>query len=142
MLMTTKRLDALNKYVQQLASLMNLSHFSIKVSPKYTDTVDGTEVFATTTIRPDGFTATITFAEAFFDESPESQRQLVCHELIHPHTEAFYLYCFGNETVKQSLGKQTFSVFEESGRSLMERTVDQLAHGWAMSLPLPPKFPK
>jgi hypothetical protein len=70
----------------------------------------------------------------FFQESAESQRRIITHELLHCHTdgvwEAIRIYCNGQEGAEASL-------FERYFKQQGEWMVDSLATAIAKHLPLP-----
>lgn len=118
---------------------MSLSHYEIIVLQEY----EKNEFYAATQVRQDSNWLKIGFSRVFFaaDVSPDERRNTVCHELIHGPVDPLFQYAFDNSIVKDHVAPVSFSLYAETGRSYMERMVDQLANGWAPFLPLPPKFP-
>lgn len=72
--------------------------------------------------------------DTFFAETPERQRHVIVHELLHCHTDNV------NEVVRIFLTEQSgdaASLFEAYFRQQMEYTVDGVATGIASCFPLP-----
>lgn len=141
--MSAARHSAITKYVTTLANLMNLSHYDISVSKSYDNIVRGAEVFASMEVRPDADAGTLFVSQNFFDKyNAPVQRVTLVHELIHLHVDALWSFIYQSGVLKEILGLPAYSILEEASRSAMERMVDQIAYGWAISLPLPNRFPK
>lgn len=141
-MLSSRRHAAVTRYVNSLADLMNLSHYDITVKEDYVNVVDGGSVIASSTAGLNIATHVVSFAESFFTESPEEQRNSVCHELLHRHIDPLYRYIYGTSSIKDQVGTTVFALYEEIGGNIMEQVVDQITNGWALLLPLPPRFPK
>lgn len=141
MKMSDARHRVLKKYILEMAELMALSHYHIDVIQDYETAVRGMSVLASNQTLIDGFGMKIRVSRVFFNLSKEEQRQTICHELIHAPVDPFFQHVYGSRVVRERFPAQLYDLFEETGRSQMERLVDQIATGWSRLLPLPPKFP-
>ncbi len=146
-MMSEARYKAANKYLQEMAKLMNLSHFDVYLERAYTDTVDGVSVAASSKADTNISSIAVRLSTTFFESNgfsdlSEDQRNTICHELVHAHVDLMVLHTYRNATIRDLVGSQVFAMFEETGNNVMEQMVNQISNGWATSLPLPPRFPK
>lgn len=139
MKMSEARYEEVYKYVISMSMVMNLSHFHSQVRPDY-ETKEN--VLAATEVSAEGIGMIMSIAQIFFSESPEVQRHTICHELLHGPMEPLFQSGFNSGVMQDQVATTTFSLLHEQGRSLLERTIDQLSYGWANLLPLPSPFPK
>ncbi len=139
MKLSDERHSELEKYVISMSIIMQFGHYTIQVDDEYEEKE---HVAACTYVNAESVDMRIAFAECFFDFTPEKQRQVVCHELLHAPMEPLFQMGFNSAVIQDQVATTTFALLGEQGKVLIERTVDFLASGWALLLPLPTPFPQ
>ena len=134
--MATKRdrWDDLEAYVADLQAALNVAGWKVTIAR------DASDVDAWADINPheQNATAELRISHDFWRQTPEMQREVLTHEILHLVTARLDQTV---EALEDALGKVVWSVFERQFENATERTVDHLAKVIAPSLPLP-EFPK
>lgn len=126
--------EQLRQYVRLVADALGLKDWSFYAERK--DSEDNTAECACVYGRQ---YATIRFDRAFFEETPDEQRIIVIHELLHCHHAPV------DELIENALPhvmtEQQHNVFMATYRVNMERMIDPVAVAIAGmgAIPLPPE---
>ena len=120
-------LQSWEPYVRQIAELMGLSHWTVRVidRPSGDDHADVDRINGR-------YLAIIQFGSAFLRDTPEGQRDTVVHELLHCHL------AMQDYVAWENLPDPLKPVFRKAN----EYAVDLMARAWSALLPLPPVAPK
>lgn len=134
--MATKRdrWDEVEAYVAELQTALNVAHWKITIAR------DASDVDAWADINPheQNHTAELRLSHDFWRQSPEMQREVLTHEMLHLVTARLDQTV---EALEDAMGKVVWAVFEPQFENAAERTVDHLARVIAPTIPLP-DFPK
>ena len=84
------------------------------------------------------YTAELRVSHDFWVQSPERQREVLTHEVVHLLTARLDQTV---EALEEPLGKVAWAIFDRHYEMATERVVDQLAIVLAERLPLP-EFPR
>ena len=121
---------ALAAYIATLLPTLRLSHWQVKVQPEPAS--EGHE--ASVSCTEDRYIAAIRVSQEFWTLPPETQRNVITHELIHVHNsqvdDAVIL-------ARKPLGEQAWALFWGSYAHADEYATDALAAVLAPFLPLP-----
>lgn len=121
--MTDPRRQSFTPYLRRLADTLALKDWTVILKDEAPSDPDALASIVTTYGRK---RATIRLGDAFLDETPESQRATLVHELIHCHLDSAW------EIAYQALPSDVKPVFRRMG----EIAVDGLADGVASLFPL------
>lgn len=118
-------------YIIELASLLNLGQWTIKISPLPPEDSDA---LATCRVTAGQQLATIRLSPSIIATDPDEQRSCILHELIHIH-----LWAVGEvaEHAFPALGTTAAAVFEAAHDLAVERATDALSIAIAPFFPLP-----
>lgn len=134
--MATKRdkWDDLEAYVTEVQAALNVANWKVSVAR------DASDVEAWADINPheQNQTAELRISHDFWRQTPEMQREVLIHEVLHLVTARLDQTV---EALEEAMGKVLWAVFEPQYENATERTVDHLAKVIAPSIPLP-DFPK
>lgn len=120
-----RRMRAFDPYIQRIARMMGLTHWTIKRSDHPAE--DG----ASASARPlyGRYFGFIYLGDEFLDnETPSERRDTVAHELIHFHLS--HVDAIAAENLSPEILKEY--------KRAMEYAVDGMAKAWSSLLPLPP----
>lgn len=117
------RIEPFRRYVREVADRMGLKDWLFHIHDEPTESSEAAAEIYPTFGRK---VATIHFSDRFLDDSPEAQREIVCHELIHCH---FNAACQVADRLEEVL-HEVFIMEIEYG-------VDGLASVIARGMPLP-----
>jgi hypothetical protein len=120
----------LNDYLTRAKSILNLSHWEIKIS---TDSPPD-DAWADVEVSQNLYAATIRFSPTLWKEKPEEIRRVIAHELIHCHYAGVERLV---ETLEKTLGSQTYEIVSSIWDVESERGADSLSTVVAELLPLP-----
>jgi len=121
---------AVERYCNDVLPLMHLTQWTIKVSAD----IPSDDSWADIEVSPNLWEATIRISADFFQESPESQRRILAHELLHVHHSAIERAINSLEGI---LGSQAFELLDKLWDTETERAADSLSFVVAGILPLP-----
>jgi hypothetical protein len=126
--------DALDAYVAELQAAMNVTYWKITVAR------DASDVEAWADINPhaQAETAELRVSHDFWKQTPELQREVLVHEMMHVVNARLDQTI---EAMEEAFGKIAWAIFEPQYEDATERVVDHLAKVIAPNLPLP-EFPK
>ena len=110
--------------------VMNLRQWTLKVS----NDIPADDSWADVEVSENLWEATIRLSADFFKESPESQRRILAHELMHVHTAALERLM---GTLSGVLGSQAYEVLDKVWDTEGERVAEALSFVVAGVLPLP-----
>ena len=127
---TASKVKRLEEYVELLLGELELSDWRLNIHEAMPD--EGTE--AEVTFCEGQRQAALKFSEAFWTLSPDAQRHLVVHELIHIHTQPV---CVAADAVETLIGTAAFAVFTHGITTANEFCTDAIARVLANHLPLP-----
>lgn len=134
--MATKRdrWDDLEAYVADLQAALNVSHWKVTIAR------DASDVDSWADINPheQNATAELRISHDFWRQTPEMQREVLTHEILHLVTARLDQTV---EALEDAMGKVLWAVFEPQFVNATERTVDHLAKIFAPTIQLP-DFPK
>ena len=120
----------LNDYLTRAKSILNLSHWEIKIS---TDSPPD-DAWADVEVSQNLYAATIRFSPTLWKEKPEEIRRVIAHELIHCHYAGVERLV---ETLEKTLGSQAYEIVSNIWDVESERGADSLSTAVAELLPLP-----
>jgi len=134
--MATKRdrWDDLEAYIAALQTALNVANWKVTIAR------DASDVEAWADINPheQNATAELRISHDFWRQTPEMQRDVLVHEVLHLVTARLDQTV---EALEDAMGKVLWAVFEPQYENATERAVDHLAKIIAPSIPLP-NFPK
>lgn len=120
----------LNDYLTRAKTILNLSHWEIKIS---TDSPPD-DAWADVEVSQNLYAATIRFSPGLWKEKPEEIRRVIAHELIHCHYAGVERLV---ETLEKALGSQAYEILSHIWDIESERGADSLSTAVAELLPLP-----
>ena len=128
------RYDVLEAYVAELQAALNVSYWKITVAR------DASDVEAWADINPhaQAETAELRVSHDFWKQTPELQREVLVHEMMHVVNARLDQTI---EALEEAFGKIAWAIFEPQYVNATERVVDHIAKLLAPNLPLP-AFPK
>ena len=121
---------AVEQYCNEVLPLMRLTQWKIKISQD----IPADDSWADVEVSANLWEATIRISGDFFKESPESQRRILAHELLHVHHAAMERAINSLEGI---LGSQAFELLDKLWDTETERAADALSFVVADVLPLP-----
>lgn len=122
--------ESAQRYVYQLADLMGLRGWDLKVSEE----VSSKHTLAEIETVYGQLAATVWLGEDWEDLSPEMKRDTLVHELLHAHVSRLkYLV----EDVLKAAGKKVAAIGGAAWHLEEEYTVEAMAQAWAPWLPVP-----
>lgn len=131
---TPDKYDALEAYVAELQAVLNISYWKITVVRDASDV----EAWADINAHAQAETADLRVSHDFWRQTPEHQREVLMHEMLHVVTARLDQTV---EAMEEAFGKVAWAIYEPLFEDAAERVVDHLAKVIAPSLPLP-EFPK
>jgi hypothetical protein len=134
--MATKRdrWDDLESYVADLQAALNVANWKVSVAREASDV----DAWADINPHEQNHTAELRVSHDFWKQTPEQQREVLVHEILHLVTARLDQTV---EALEDAMGKVLWAVFEPQYENATERAVDQLARIIAPTIPLP-DFPK
>ena len=134
--MATKRdkWDEVEAYVAELQAALNVANWKISIAREASDV----EAWADINPHEQNQTAELRLSHDFWKQTPEMQREVLTHEVLHLVTARLDQTV---EALEEAMGKVLWAVFEPQFENATERTVDHLARVIAPTIPLP-EFPK
>jgi len=117
-------------YLNAHRAVMHLPQWNLKVS----NDIPADDSWADIEVSDNLWEATIRFSNDFFKESPESQRRIIAHELMHVHHAALERLL---GTLEGVLGSQAYEVLDKLWDTEGERVAEALSFVVAEVLPLP-----
>lgn len=129
--MTPRDRLALGRYVRRVADLMGLRDWTLNIEQEPCDDENCAMCAPTYGQKR----ASLSFAPHFrHDDSAESQRQTIVHELLH------CVFAAEQDHIRLSLlkhlGQSTYDVFNDAYRQMHEYAIDGLADAIAPHMPL------
>ena len=121
---------ALDEYVSELQRALNVAEWRVTI------TQEASDVEAWADINPSEVakTAELRVSHDFWTQTPERQREVLTHEVLHLVTARLDATV---EALEEPLGKVAWAVFDRQYEMQTERLVDHLAVILAQSVPLP-----
>ena len=129
----SRRITQVRRYVEEAQGALGLLDLTVKV----TDEQAPEDTYADIQVHPEAPEATIRVAHGFWALTPDEQRRVIVHELLHIHMAAMVNL---KDDLEKTLGTTAFDIFDAAFERAHERTTDKLARLMAPLLPLPPKF--
>ena len=117
-------------YLNANRDVMHLKQWTLKVSAD----IPADDSWADVEVSDNLWEATVRISGDFFKETPESQRRILAHELMHVHLAAMERLMGSLEGV---LGSQAYEVLEKLWDTEGERVAEALSFIVAGVLPLP-----
>jgi len=128
------RFDALESYVAELQEALAITVWKITVVREASDV----EAWADINPHEQAETADLRVSYDFWKQTPEHQREILAHEMLHIVTARLDQTV---EAMEEAFGKIAWAIFEPQYVNATERMVDHIAKVLAPYLPLP-AFPK
>lgn len=125
----TKR-DKAKAYIASALPLLNLRQWTVNLS----ESLPPDDSYADIEVSTNLWQATIRLSEDFWKETPESQRRIIAHELIHIHYAGVERLL---DVLEQSLGTMVYDVIANIWDVESERGADSLSTPLGELLPLP-----
>lgn len=122
--------QALEEYVADLQRALNTAEWRVTIAQEASDV----EAWADINPSEVAKTAELRVSHDFWTQSPERQREVLTHEVLHLITARLDATV---EALEEPLGKVAWAVFERQYEMQTERLVDHLAVLLAPSIPLP-----
>lgn len=120
----------LEGWLHDAQEILNLSHWKVTVIRDAADV----EAWADISPHSQAESADLRISHDFWNQTPEKQREILTHELLHI---ALARIDQAVEGLEASLGKIAWSVFEPQYEDISERAIDHLAIAIAPSMPIP-----
>ena len=128
------RFDALEAYVAELQEALGITVWKITVVREASDV----EAWADINPHSQAETADLRVSHDFWKQTPDHQREVLIHEMLHIVTARLDQTV---ESIEEAFGKVIWAIYEPLFEDATERVVDHLAKVIAPSVPLP-VFPK
>ena len=128
------RWDDLEAYVAEIQTALNVANWKVSITREASDV----DAWADINPHEQNHTAELRVSHDFWRQTPEMQREVLTHEILHLVTARLDQTV---EALEDAFGKVVWAVFEPQFENATERTVDHLAKIIAPILPLP-DFPK
>lgn len=126
--------EALEEYVADLQRALNVAEWRVTIAQEASDV----EAWADINPSEVAKTAELRVSHDFWAQTPERQREVLTHEMLHLLTARLDHTV---EAMEEPLGKLAWAVFDRQYEMQTERLVDHLAILLAPSVPLP-DFPR
>jgi hypothetical protein len=117
-------------YLHATREVMHLTQWTLKVS----NDIPADDSWADIEVSENLWEASIRLSNDFFKETPESQRRILAHELMHVHNAALERLI---ATLDGVLGSQAFEILDKVWDTEGERVAEALSFVVAERLPLP-----
>ena len=128
------RFDALESYVTELQQALNVANWKVSVAREASDV----EAWADINPHSQAETADLRVSHDFWKQTPDHQREVLIHEMLHIVTARLDQTV---ESIEEAFGKVIWAIYEPLFEDATERVVDHLAKVIAPFVPLP-VFPK
>ena len=128
------RFDALEAYVAELQEALGITVWKITVVREASDV----EAWADINPHEQAESAELRVSYDFWKQTPEHQREILAHEMLHIVTARLDQTV---ESIEEAFGKVIWAIYEPLFEDATERVVDHLAKVIAPLVPLP-AFPK
>ena len=122
--------EQVTAYLNAHRDVMHLKQWTLKVSAD----IPSDDSWADIEVSDNLWEATVRISGDFFKETPESQRRILAHELMHVHLAALERLMGSMEGV---LGSQAYEVVDKLWDTEGERVAEALSFVVAEVLPLP-----
>jgi len=122
--------DQVTAYLHATREVMHLTQWTLKVS----NDIPADDSWADIEVSENLWEASIRLSNDFFKETPESQRRILAHELMHVHNAALERLI---ATLDGVLGSQAFEILDKVWDTEGERVAEALSFVVAERLPLP-----
>ncbi len=122
--------DQVAAYLNAHRDVMHLMQWTLKV----TNDIPADDSWADVEVSDNLWEASIRLSNDFFKETPESQRRILAHELMHVHNAALERLI---GTLEGVLGSQAYEVLDKVWDTEGERVAEALSFVVARVLPLP-----
>ena len=122
--------EQVTAYLNTIRPVMHLTQWTIKVN----NDIPADDSWADIEVSENLWEATIRLSNDFFKETPESQRRILAHELMHVHHAALERLM---GTLEGTLGSQAYEVLDKVWDTEGERVAEALSFVVAEVLPLP-----
>ena len=122
--------EQVTAYLNANRDVMHLKQWTLKVS----NDIPADDSWADVEVSENLWEASVRLSGDFFKETPESQRRILAHELMHVHNAALERLI---GTLSGVLGSQAFEVLEKVWDTEGERVAEALSFVVAEVLPLP-----
>ena len=117
-------------YLNANRDVMHLKQWTLKVS----NDIPADDSWADVEVSENLWEASVRLSGDFFKETPESQRRILAHELMHVHNAALERLI---NTLSGVLGSQAYELLEKVWDTEGERVAEALSFVVAEVLPLP-----
>lgn len=122
--------EQVTAYLNAHRDVMHLKQWTLKVSAD----IPSDDSWADIEVSDNLWEATVRISGDFFKETPESQRRILAHELMHVHHAALERLL---GTLEGVLGSQAYEVLDKVWDTESERVAEALSFVVAERLPLP-----
>ena len=122
--------DKVREYLDGVKDIANLKQWEIKVS----NDLPPEDAWADIDVSENLWVATVRISNSFFDETPQSQRRILAHELTHIHYAPVERLV---EHLEGTLGSQAHELLAKVWETEIERAADSISLPLAEMLPLP-----
>lgn len=127
---TSSLREQVTAYLNANRDVMHLKQWTLKVS----NDIPADDSWADIEVSDNLWEATVRISGDFFKETPESQRRILAHELMHVHMAALERLM---GTMEGVLGSQAYEVLDKLWDTEGERVAEALSFVVAGVLPLP-----
>ena len=122
--------EQVTAYLNANRDAMHLKQWTLKVS----NDIPADDSWADVEVSENLWEASVRLSGDFFKETPESQRRILAHELMHVHNAALERLI---NTLSGVLGSQAYELLEKVWDTEGERVAEALSFVVAEVLPLP-----
>lgn len=122
--------EQVTAYLNANRDVMHLKQWTLKVS----NDIPADDSWADVEVSENLWEASVRLSGDFFKETPESQRRILAHELMHVHNAALERLI---NTLSGVLGSQAYELLEKVWDTEGERVAEALSFVVAEVLPLP-----
>ena len=122
--------EQVTAYLNANRDVMHLKQWTLKVS----NDIPADDSWADVEVSENLWEASVRLSADFFKETPESQRRILAHELMHVHNASLERLI---NTLSGVLGSQAYELLEKVWDTEGERVAEALSFVVAEVLPLP-----
>jgi hypothetical protein len=123
--------DALEAYLATVQEALNLTHWRVSIAREASDVDAWADIQVTSQAA---FTAELRVSHDWWSQSPERQREVMCHEVLHLNSHQTDAVV---DNLEKALGEIAWAIFSPQYEDATERAVDHIAKAVAQHLPLP-----
>lgn len=118
------------EYLNAILPTLNLTQWKVKISKD----IPSDDAWADIEVSENLWEASLRISDDFFRETPESQRRILAHEMVHVHQASVERLV---NTLEGVLGSQGYEILDKLWDTETERVAEALSFVIAQVMPLP-----